>query len=294
MRNGEARRLSTGKPKKPWISFWCRSMVMMWVRPVRQQVANRGEIHTIVVKVLMRLAAWWWCSVTLHLHWWQQAAQHLNSKNTCKATGMSLTTCCPTLQEYVVRKLLQTWLELYKRHQVCIKSIKLYKRYKIASPLFFPERLAYRPSQESWIFCSHSCDLMLKQFGKKNVKAFLKCFFTDVYRETWTDVTTCFGQHGCQQFAHDGAPLPHLALLAVGEVGDDPDDVLSARGLQSVRHDQQLHDGSVHISSWRRTEGNKEYGRVHWGNALSVGKDLFIIYTSNVFAFPNFSPDRKM
>lgn len=33
IRKGEARRLSTGKVKNPWISFWCKSMVMMWVNP---------------------------------------------------------------------------------------------------------------------------------------------------------------------------------------------------------------------------------------------------------------------
>lgn len=34
-RNGEARRLSTGMLKKPWISFWCKSIVMRWVRPAQ-------------------------------------------------------------------------------------------------------------------------------------------------------------------------------------------------------------------------------------------------------------------
>lgn len=32
-RKGEALRLSTGKLKKPWISFWWRSIVIMWVKP---------------------------------------------------------------------------------------------------------------------------------------------------------------------------------------------------------------------------------------------------------------------
>lgn len=35
IRKGDARRLSTGKVKKPWISFWCKSMVMMCVNPVK-------------------------------------------------------------------------------------------------------------------------------------------------------------------------------------------------------------------------------------------------------------------
>lgn len=34
-RNGEALKLSTGMLKKPWISFWWRSMVMRWVRPTQ-------------------------------------------------------------------------------------------------------------------------------------------------------------------------------------------------------------------------------------------------------------------
>lgn len=59
---------------------------------------------------------------------------------------------------------------------------------------------------------------------------------------------TCLRQHGRQQLAHDGAPLPHLALLAVGEVRDDPDNVPGTGGLQCVRHDQKLHHSCVHIS----------------------------------------------
>lgn len=59
---------------------------------------------------------------------------------------------------------------------------------------------------------------------------------------------TCFCQHGCQELAHNGAPLPHLALLAVGEVGDDANDVPGTGGLQCIRHDQQLHHSRVHVS----------------------------------------------
>lgn len=58
---------------------------------------------------------------------------------------------------------------------------------------------------------------------------------------------TSLGQHRCQQLADYGAPLAHLALLAVGEVRDDPDDVLGTGRLQCVRHYQQLHDSCVHI-----------------------------------------------
>lgn len=32
-KKGDALKLSTGKLKKPWISFWCRSIVMMWLKP---------------------------------------------------------------------------------------------------------------------------------------------------------------------------------------------------------------------------------------------------------------------
>lgn len=59
---------------------------------------------------------------------------------------------------------------------------------------------------------------------------------------------TSFCQHGCQELAHNGAPLPHLALFAVGEVGDDTDDIPGTGSLQGVRHDQQLHHGRIHIS----------------------------------------------
>lgn len=49
---------------------------------------------------------------------------------------------------------------------------------------------------------------------------------------------TGFRQHGRQELAYDGAPLPHLALLAVGEVGDDADNIPGTRGLQCISHDQ--------------------------------------------------------
>lgn len=58
---------------------------------------------------------------------------------------------------------------------------------------------------------------------------------------------TCFGQHRSQQFADDGAPLPHFALLAVGEVRDDPNDIPGTGCLQGISHYQQFHDSSVHI-----------------------------------------------
>lgn len=44
MRKGEARRLSTGKLKKPWISFWWRSMVMMWVSPETPKTRGNRQV----------------------------------------------------------------------------------------------------------------------------------------------------------------------------------------------------------------------------------------------------------
>lgn len=59
---------------------------------------------------------------------------------------------------------------------------------------------------------------------------------------------TGFAHHAGDELGDDGAPLPHLALLAVGEVGEDACDALGAGGLARVHHDQHLHDGGVHIS----------------------------------------------
>lgn len=58
---------------------------------------------------------------------------------------------------------------------------------------------------------------------------------------------TGFAHHGGQQLGDDGAPLPHLALLAVGEVGEDARDALGAGRLTRIHHDEQLHDGGVHV-----------------------------------------------
>lgn len=68
---------------------------------------------------------------------------------------------------------------------------------------------------------------------------------------------TCLGKHRSQQLANYGAPLPHFALFAVGEVRDDPNDVPGTGSLQCIGHDQQLHDSSIHIS--RRYEHNSKY-----------------------------------
>jgi len=45
-KKGEARRLSTGQSKKPWISFWCRSIVMTCVRP---------DLHIIFASSLLTM-----------------------------------------------------------------------------------------------------------------------------------------------------------------------------------------------------------------------------------------------
>ena len=47
-RKGDALRLSTGMLKKPWISFWWRSMVIRWVRP-----GKKGITFNILVTFLM-------------------------------------------------------------------------------------------------------------------------------------------------------------------------------------------------------------------------------------------------
>lgn len=72
-------------------------------------------------------------------------------------------------------------------------------------------------------------------------------------------VPTGFTHHGGHEFGDDGASLPHLALLAVREVGEDARDAPGTRGLAGVDHDQHLHDGGVDVpdekSRRRRREG---------------------------------------
>lgn len=68
---------------------------------------------------------------------------------------------------------------------------------------------------------------------------------------------TCLGEHRSQQLADYRAPLPHFALFAVGEIRDDPNDVPGTGSLQCIRHYQQLHDSSIHIS--RRFENHSKY-----------------------------------
>ena len=45
-KKGEALRLSTGQSKKPWTSFWCRSIVMTCVRP---------DLHIIFASSLLTM-----------------------------------------------------------------------------------------------------------------------------------------------------------------------------------------------------------------------------------------------
>lgn len=58
---------------------------------------------------------------------------------------------------------------------------------------------------------------------------------------------TSFTHHGGNELGNDGAPLPHLTLLAVGEVGEDARDASGAGRPARVHQDQHLHYGRVHI-----------------------------------------------
>lgn len=69
-------------------------------------------------------------------------------------------------------------------------------------------------------------------------------------RPMWpcSSTLTSFTHHAGDELGDDGAPLPHLTLLAVGEVGEDTCDALGAGGLTGIHRDQHLHYGGVHIS----------------------------------------------
>lgn len=54
--------------------------------------------------------------------------------------------------------------------------------------------------------------------------------------------------HFGEEFGHNATSLPHLALLAVWQVRDDPHYVTRRGGLTGISHDQQLHDIVVDIS----------------------------------------------
>ena len=67
-------------------------------------------------------------------------------------------------------------------------------------------------------------------------------------------VLTCFTHHGGQQLGDDRPSLPHLTLFTVREVGDHPGDTPGTGSPARIHHDQQLHDGSVHIPGDRDRE----------------------------------------
>lgn len=48
---------------------------------------------------------------------------------------------------------------------------------------------------------------------------------------------TGFTHHGGNELGDDGAPLPHLTLLAVGEVWEDAGDAFGAGRPARVHHD---------------------------------------------------------
>ena len=55
-RNGEALKLSTGQSKKPWISFWCRSIVMTWFSPALHIIfATSLETMHPLLRILPKL-----------------------------------------------------------------------------------------------------------------------------------------------------------------------------------------------------------------------------------------------
>lgn len=90
-------------------------------------------------------------------------------------------------------------------------------------------------------------------------------------------VPTGFTHHGGHEFGDDGASLPHLALLAVREVGEDACDAPGTRGLAGVDHDQHLHDGGVDVpdeKSRRREGGFKTRSEAE----LTVETQIFCLY----------------
>lgn len=136
-RKGEALRLSTGMLKKPWISFWWRSMVIRWVRPAQTR------------------SGWRW--------WHLQSRQLQQCVKTCAVEGNTLV------------------------------------------------------------------------------------------------LLTSFTHHRGDELWDDGASLPHLTLLAVGEVREDACDASGTGCPARVHHDQHLHYGGVHVSDtaerWREKRG---------------------------------------
>lgn len=72
---------------------------------------------------------------------------------------------------------------------------------------------------------------------------------------------TSFTHHRGNKLGDDGAPLSHLALLAVGEVGEDARDASGTGRPARVHQDQHLHYGGVHIpdaAEWWREKPQRE------------------------------------
>ena len=76
-----------------------------------------------------------------------------------------------------------------------------------------------------------------------------------MYKRRWGfgRVLTSLAHHGGDELGDDGSPLPHLALLTVGEVWEHARDAACTRGPARVHCDQHLHDGGVHVSEKGKT-----------------------------------------
>ena len=58
---------------------------------------------------------------------------------------------------------------------------------------------------------------------------------------------TGFANHGGDESRDNGATFPHLRLLAVRHVRNDPDDPFAGRRLAGISHDQHLDDVVVDV-----------------------------------------------
>lgn len=75
---------------------------------------------------------------------------------------------------------------------------------------------------------------------------------------------TSFTHHGGDKLGDDGASLPHLTLLAVGEVGEDACDAPGTGRPARIHHDQHLHYGGVHIPDrGERRRGKMKEDRIN-------------------------------
>ena len=69
----------------------------------------------------------------------------------------------------------------------------------------------------------------------------------DICKNIWLSQTGD-GHHLREQFGDNAASFPHLALLAVGQIRNDSDNLTGRCSLECVRHDQHLHHVIVHTS----------------------------------------------